>query len=130
MAAGELCRGDNSACDCTEYQPPDAPTAGDRVLCQECHHSKSKHSKATQTLLVRGPLAAQSDGNQDVMSIFNVHSKGLTSGGSNAFRFNDKENLHGVTLGSACSEAIAGFCPDDSKYLGSKLKVWTKINMP
>ena len=127
MAPNALCRGDNGTCDCEEYQPPNAPMVGDKVLCQEYHHGKSKHPRPTQSSSARGPLSAQSDGNQDVMSIFNAHSKGTTSKNSHNFQFFNKENLKSVTLGSAHSEAIAGFRPEDTKYSESKLKVWTKL---
>lgn len=120
MAPNPLCRGGNGECDCEEYQPPDTPQPGEKILCQECFHGKSKHPSFT-----KGPLAVQSTDNQDVIRIFNTHSRGITSGSSNGFQLQGKENLHRVTFGDARLEALTGFCPENSESLGSKAKVST-----
>ncbi|KAF7987118.1 hypothetical protein HWV62_319 [Athelia sp. TMB] len=108
MSSPAVCRG--SGCDCEYYQPNPNPSLGEKVLCIECLHGKSKHPADPSPNLglvgstqAPGPTA----GKGRVMALFNS-IKSTTQGSG-------KESKTSLTSkAEAEKETLAGFRPESS----------------
>lgn len=81
--------------DCEYYQPNPNPQLGQRVVCIECHHGKSKHPSGDCPAL---PIAS---GKTGVMALF----KKINTEGSG------KENKYTVSKDKARKEMLSGYQP-------------------
>jgi hypothetical protein len=99
VSVPELCRG-SSDCDCEEYDPPDNMQPGEKPVCVECQHGKSKHPRKA-TASAAGLVLQPRDGNKEVLRIFNEATRGASTGK--------------VTLKAATTEVMEGFRPETSE---------------
>lgn len=92
----DLCRGGSGDCECEEYQLPENLALGEKPLCEECGHGKSKHPKPT------GVAAPSTGGNAEVLRIFKQASLGA----------NENKNPVMVTRRAAKAEVMKGYRPE------------------
>lgn len=117
MSSPEVCRG-LPECDCEYYQPNPNPQSGERALCIECQHGKSKHPRASTSNVLPAPTTAASK--PSVLALFKkINSADF--GKENKYDVTSKEDARKEMLRGYRPQAQAGLSGSSSSKKTQKV---------
>lgn len=113
----DFCRGSPGDCECEEYQAPENLGPGEKPLCIECGHGKSKHPKLTE---IAASIPTHTTGNAEVLRIFKQASLGVKG--------NNLKSTTKINRQAAKAEAMEGYRPKVAEGSGKKDKGAKKVS--